>query len=257
MSDAAAAGNPPFFADHFSGHAADYARFRPRYPAALFADLARLCVNHDLAWDCGTGNGQAAVGLAPYFQQVVATDASAQQVAQAQLDPKVLYRVSDERSSHLAAASVDLITVAQALHWFDTRAFFAEVRRVLRPRGIVAVWCYGLQTLREPFDEIMRRFYEQTVGPDWPSERRLVEQGYRTIEFPFTELTPPIAAMEQQLSLDGLLNYVSTWSAVKRFEQRQGFSPMRLLERDLVPLWGERTMPRGVRWPLSIRVGQA
>lgn len=244
------------FQDHFSGHAADYAKFRPRYPASLFADLAALCLARSEAWDCGAGNGQAAVGLAERFEHVTATDASAQQIAQAQLHPHVSYRVANERESGLPDQFVDLVTVAQALHWFDAPAFFAEVRRVLKPQGVIAVWCYTLTQLGEPFDAMLYRYYTETVGPYWPPERALVEQGYRTIEFPFDELPPPAAKMEQELSLDGLLNYLGTWSASKRFEQMRGFSPLPVLERELAPLWGERDQPRLVMWPLSIRIGR-
>lgn len=244
------------FHDHFSGHAAEYAKFRPRYPASLFADLAALCPQHDEAWDCGTGNGQAAVGLADHFRHVTATDASAQQIGQAELNPNVSYRVATEQQSGLADSSVDLVTVAQALHWFDTAAFFAEVQRVLKPQGVIAVWCYNLSQLGEPFDAVIHRYYAETVGPYWPPERVLVEQGYRTIPFPFAELPVPVAAMQQELTLDGLLNYLGTWSATNRFEQAQGFSPLRPLEKELIPLWGDREAPRMVTWPLAIRVGR-
>lgn len=244
------------FHDHFSGHAADYAKFRPRYPDSLFADLAAACRERNQAWDCGTGSGQAAVGLAAHFSRVVATDASPRQICQAQLHPRVQYHVADERQSGLADASTNLVTAAQALHWFDAPLFFAEVQRVLQPGGIVAVWCYGLQQLGEPFDAVLRDFYKAVVGPYWPPERVLVEQGYQGIAFPFVELPPPRATMEQELSLEGLLNYVGTWSACKRFEQARGFSPLPLLERKLIAEWGDPLVPRCVTWPLSIRLGQ-
>lgn len=244
------------FHDHFSGHASDYARFRPRYPQSLFAELAALCTRRDQAWDCGTGNGQAAVALAEYFDCVLATDASPQQIAEAEAHPKITYRAADACRSGLGDESTDLVTVAQALHWFDTAAFFAEVRRVLRSGGIIAVWCYGLQSLGEPFDSVLKRFYSETVGADWPPERVLVEQGYRTLDFPFVELKPPTAQMGQQLSLDGLLNYLGTWSAVKRYEKRVGRSPLPQLEAELLPLWGDRAQPRPAVWPLSLRVGR-
>lgn len=244
------------FHDHFSGHAADYARFRPRYPAELFNYLASQCAEKSSAWDCGTGNGQAAVALAEFFSHVLATDASAQQIDAAEQHPRVEYRVCDERKSGLPDGSVDLVTVAQALHWFDTPAFFQEARRVLRPQGVIAVWSYNLQSLGEPFDAILRRYYAETVGPYWPTERKLVEVGYRTINFPFAEFSPPEFAMQQELSLNGLLNYLGTWSATKRFEQAQGFNPIPRLEQELLPLWGDRSLPRKVSWPLTMRIGR-
>lgn len=244
------------FHDHFSGHAADYAKFRPRYPASLFSDLAALCAERDSAWDCATGNGQAAVALAAHFRQVMATDASPQQIEQAEAHRGVTYRVGAEGDSGLPDYSTDLITVAQALHWFHLPTFYAEAHRVLKPCGLLAIWCYGLQRLGEPFDIVLSHFYAQTVGPYWPLERRLVEEGYRTLDFPFDELPPPVASMQQELSLDGLLNYLGSWSAVKRFEQDRGEGPIPALERELLPLWGERDQPRRVTWPLSIRVGR-
>lgn len=244
------------FQDHFSQHAADYARFRPRYPEALFAYLAGLCDARARAWDCGTGNGQAAVALAAHFDHVAATDASPQQIAQAETNSKVIYRVATEQQSGLADESIDLVTVAQALHWFDTAAFFVEVRRVLKPRGVVAVWCYGLNVLGEPLDALLQQFYRETVGPYWPPERVLVENGYATIEFPFDELSPPEFAMQQELSLTGLVNYLGTWSATKRFEQARGFNPLPELELQLRAHWGEENLPRTVRWPLKMRVGR-
>lgn len=244
------------FQDHFSGHAADYAKFRPRYPAPLFAEFAALCLEHEQAWDCGTGSGQAAVALADHFERVMATDASPQQIDHAEQHPRVAYHVGDEAASGLPGQSTDLVTVAQALHWFDTDRFFAEAQRVLKPQGVIAVWCYNLNRLGEPFDAVIEHYYAVTVGPYWPSERVLVEQGYRTIPFPFEELTPPMCAMEQDLSLDGLLNYFGTWSATKRFQQVKGFSPLAQLKQELLPLWGDRRLPRRVRWPLQIRVGR-
>jgi ubiquinone/menaquinone biosynthesis C-methylase UbiE len=244
------------FHDHFSGHAADYARFRPRYPEALFADLAARCSLRSQAWDCGTGNGQAAVGLARYFDRVIATDASSRQIAEAEPHPNVSYHVCSERDSGLPDESVDLVTVAQALHWFDRDAFFAEARRVLKPCGIIAVWCYDLHHLGDPFDAVLQRFYDETVGPYWPPERALVEQEYRTIEFPFEEFLRPVIHMEHDLSLEDLLNYLSTWSATKRFIQARGDDPLPQLERELVPLWGDRSQRRRVIWPLAMRIGR-
>jgi ubiquinone/menaquinone biosynthesis C-methylase UbiE len=187
---------------------------------------------------------------------VTATDASAQQIAHADPHPRVTYRVAKADESGLPDESVDLVTVAQALHWFDIPRFFAEVQRVLKPRGVVAVWCYMLHRLGEPFDAVMQRFYSEIVGPYWPPERAIVEARYTTIEFPFDELPPPVSAMEQELSLDGVLNYLGTWSATKRFEQNRGFNPLPDLERELLPLWGDRRQPRRVIWPLTVRVGR-
>jgi SAM-dependent methyltransferase len=247
-----------YFLDHFSGVAGAYAEHRPLYPTRLFEWLAALAPRRGLAWDCGTGSGQAALGLAPHFERVVATDASAAQIAEARLHPRVQYRVAPAESSGLSAAAVDLVTVGQALHWFDRPAFFSEARRVLRPGGVVAAWTYGGSRFDDPrIDEIHRRFYTGTIGPYWPPERALVEAGYRTIEFPFDEIVPPAFEMEANWPLAAFLGYVGTWSAVTRFREACGFDPVGRLGEELRPHWGESDALRRIRWPLTLRVGRS
>lgn len=246
------------FQDHFSGSAAKYARFRPGYPAPLFDYLASLLPHHTAAWDCATGSGQAAVALAQYFSRVIATDASAEQVAHAEPRPNVEYRVAAAEQSGLTGASVDLITVAQALHWFDLPTFYVEARRVLRPGGVLAVWCYGVAELPcRALQRCIDRFYHETVGPYWPPERRWVEEGYRSLPFPVPELRPPKFAMEARMSLEAFTGYLGTWSATQRYVLATGYDPLPNLLDELVHHWGEPQMPRIVRWPLSLRVGRS
>ena len=246
------------FPDHFSGVAGAYAERRPHYPRQLFTWLAALAPRRELAWDCATGSGQAAVGLADHFERVIATDASEAQIAAAVAHPRIEYRVAPAASSGLASDSADLVTVGQALHWFDRPAFYAEARRVLRPDGVVAVWTYGLSSLGEPrADAALRRFYSETVGPYWPRERALVDAGYRTIEFPFDEIPPPEIEMEAQWPLAAFLGYVGTWSAVTRFRAERGFDPVAKLAEELGPHWGDPAAPRQIRWPLALRVGRS
>jgi ubiquinone/menaquinone biosynthesis C-methylase UbiE len=246
------------FPDHFSGVAGAYAERRPHYPRQLFTWLAALAPQRELAWDCATGSGQAAVGLADHFERVIATDASEAQIAAAVAHPDIEYRVAPAASSGLASDSADLVTVGQALHWFDRPAFYAEARRVLRPDGVVAVWTYGLSSLGDPrADAALRRFYSETVGPYWPRERALVDAGYRTIEFPFDEIPPPEIEMEARWPLAAFLGYVATWSAVTRFRAERGFDPVAKLAEELGPHWGDPAAPRQVRWPLALRVGRS
>jgi SAM-dependent methyltransferase len=243
---------PAEFKDHFSRDAAAYAEYRPRYPDELFVWLAAQAPSRRLAWDAGTGNGQAAVALAEYFSRVVATDPSEEQLAEAPARPKLEYRQAAEEAA-LPDASVDLVTVAQALHWFDRPRFWAEARRVLRPRGVIAVWCYQPQRVSPEIDRLIHRFYHDTVGPWWPPDRKLVEQGYRTIEFPFREITPPEFSMSAEWTLEQQLGYVGTWSAVSRMREATGQDPVGELRPELDQAWGDGR--RLVVWPLSVRAG--
>jgi ubiquinone/menaquinone biosynthesis C-methylase UbiE len=244
------------FKDHFSAHASDYARFRPHYPRELFAYLAALTSEQECVWDCATGNGQAAVALGEFFQHVIATDASEKQVANGRPHDRVTYRVAPAERSGLSKASMDLITVAQALHWFDREAFFTEAKRVLKPNGILAVWCYDLFRVSPEIDRLVETFYRKTVGPYWDFERRLVETGYRTIEFPFDEISSPDFRMQADWSLDDVLGYLRTWSATKGFIAARGFDPVVDLRAQLRAAWGE-SETRKITWPLSVRVGRS
>ena len=203
-------------ASPFHDYAADYAAHRPRYPSALFDRLAELAPRREVTWDCATGNGQAACELATRFGRVVATDVSWLQLGQAARAPNIGYACGAAETPPLRCDSVDLVTVAQALHWFDAERFFDAVRRVLRPGGILAAWCYELATIDPRVDEVVLHFYRDVVGSHWKPERRLLEQGYQTLSWPFEELPLPSSSMSVVWSLDALLGYLSTWSARPR-----------------------------------------
>jgi len=243
------------FADHFSAVATDYAHFRPDYPDALFAHLASIVPGHSLAWDCATGSGQAALKLVEHFDRVHATDASASQIASSRSHPRIDYAVAPAEASGLANASCDLVTVAQALHWFDLHRFLDEARRVLLPGGILAVWCYGLHRLDTPaLDAINAHFYQAIVGPYWPPERALVESAYRTLDFPgFEELPTPAFDLSHDWPLDALLGYMGTWSATQACRRDTGKDPIPPLRARLLPEWGDPAQPRPMRWPLALR----
>ena len=244
------------FKDHFSALAAQYAAFRPTYPPELFAYLAALCTEHRLAWDCACGNGQASVPLAQHFQRVIASDASAKQIAAATTHPRISYRVAPESQSGLETGSVDLVTVAQALHWLDLERFYAEVARVLTSGGWLAVWTYGVPRARAPaIDSAIDRFAHETVGPCWPPERRHVDSGYRTLSFPFAEQAVPSFHMEQHWSLPHFLGYARSWSATARYVAEKGADPVRALEEELQRVWGNPDSEQAIIWPLSLRVG--
>ena len=242
------------FKDHFSGHAADYARFRPNYPAKLFDYLASISSEHELAWDCATGNGQAAAGLADHFAKVIATDASARQIENAQPNPSISYSVAPAEASGIDPDSIDLILVAQALHWFDMDRFFAEAKRVSTESGILAVSTYTLVSVHPEIDAILSKFYHETTGPYWPPERDLVETNFKKVRFPFSELPSREFEMHQEWNLAQLIGYLRTWSATKNFIAACGFDPVDSLMQELGSVWHDPEHVRQVTWPLKLRI---
>jgi SAM-dependent methyltransferase len=243
------------FKDHFSGVATQYAQFRPVYPTALFAHLGQLCGARTLAWDCACGNGQASVDLADVFERVIATDGSAPQIASARPHPRVEYRVAPAEASGLAEQSVDLVTVAQALHWLDLQRFYPEAQRVLRPGGVLAVWVYGrLELEGADVNALVQRFYRD-IGPYWPPGREHVDDGYRNLAFPLPQLPTPDFAIEARWTLERFAGYVRSWSATARYREQHGHDPVTGLVQELAPLWAEGE-PRGIRWPLALRCGR-
>lgn len=248
--------NQVAFTDHFANVARDYAKFRPGYPPALFDFLADAAPDRDLAWDCGTGTGIAAIPLAERFSSVIATDASAAQLEQASAHPRVTYRTFREGESGLPAQAASLVTVAQAAHWFDLDAFYREVDRVLKPGGVLAMWCYGLLSIESRIDAVLHRFEHEKVGPHWPPERRHVDAEYRTLPFPYARVDTPAFTMEAMLTRSALLGYLGSWSAVSRFRRATGEDPLVSLNAELAPLWPEPES-KPVRWPLTVVAGRA
>ncbi len=244
------------FKDHFSGHSEQYSRYRPVYPDSLFSYLASLAPARASAWDCATGTGQAAKGLASYFDRVIATDASERQIENATSDRKVDYRVEPSENTSIEDDVIDLITVAQALHWFDAGMFYQEAKRVLKPGGIMAVWSYNLLRVSPELDSVIDELYWNLIGEYWPPERRLIEDAYRGIDFPFEEIRPPKVSMFANWSFTQLIGYLGTWSAVQRYRRAQGRDPLAMLTVPLAEAWGHPGTLRKVSWPLALKVGR-
>lgn len=244
------------FKDHFSRQATDYAKFRPKYPRALFQFIAARAPDNQLALDVATGNGQAAIALAEFFEKVVAVDASASQIASAQPNDRVEYRVAPAESTGLPGHSWDVISVAQALHWFDLEGFYAEARRVLKPGGLLAVWAYNELRMAPEVDTIVRRFHDEMVGPYWPPERKIVGRGYRELTFPFEEIETPRFQIEISWSQEHLLGYLRTRSATDRFKAEIRRDPVDEIVDDLAAAWGNRKELTAI-WPLTTRIGLA
>jgi SAM-dependent methyltransferase len=244
------------FRDLFSRQSETYATARPTYPDSLYEFIASVAPRRRLAWDCGTGNGQAARDLARWFDKVIATDASAAQIANAVPVNNVEYRVASAEASGLAGSLVDVVAVAQALHWFDVDRFYQEVRRVTVPGGLIAVWSYGSPSVGRDAEPELRRFEQETLGRYWDSRRRWVDEGYRNIPFPFTELPAPSLELRMEWTLSQLGGYLRSWSAVAKFVVERGFDPVAPLLERIGTHWGSSEGTRVVTWPLAIRVGR-
>ena len=244
------------FHDHFSGHAAAYAQARPTYPPALFAWLAAQCLRRARAWDAGCGNGQASVALAPHFDSVFASDPSATQIDAATRHARVRYAVEPAEASTLDAASIDLVTVAQALHWLDPDRFHAEVARVLRPDGLFAAWCYERCMVTPAVDAVFERLYADALGAWWPPERRHVESGYATLPFPYRPVEAPAFSLRCAWSLPAYLAYLRSWSACQRRLAAEGTDAVATLADEFAAAWGDPDTVRNVHWPMALKVGR-
>jgi SAM-dependent methyltransferase len=248
----AVATTPLSFKDHFSEKSAQYANYRPQYPAELFQFLVDQCHRHELAWDCATGNGQAAVALGEFFESVIATDASDTQIDCAMPQTNVSYRVATAEASGLDDASVDVLTVGQALHWFDREKFYAEAGRVLAPGGLLAAWCYGLCHVTDECDGVVDELYSDIVNEFWPPERRLIEERYAGIAMPAAEIEVPRFNMCADWAVDDMLGYLRTWSACSHYQKAHAHDPVSLIAGKLHDAWGTGSRP--VRWPLTLKI---
>ena len=242
------------FKDHFSGHAESYSRYRPLWPQQLFAWLAEQAPGRDLAWDCATGNGQAARALQSYFRQVFATDASAQQIAKAIRQSRVDYRVEAAEKCSLVNESADLLFVGQAFHWFDHQAFLSEAKRVLRPGGLIAISSYQLAVVTPAVDQVIRHLWGAILEAWWPPERDLVDRGLTGVKLPFSAIKVPDFEMTVEWEMSELLDYLGTWSSVQRYRQSRNADPLDLISEDLQKAWEIPQQKRKVSWPISLSV---
>ena len=240
--------------DLFSTQSKSYAAFRPTYPKTLYDFIMKHVKQHDVAWDCACGNGQVAKDLAERFDKVYATDHSANQVANAVKKGNIVYSVSPAEKTSFNDHQFDLITVGQAIHWFDIPAFFTEVRRVSKPGGVIATWGYGLLSIGDQIDPIIHHFYTQVMGPYWDNERKLIDDEYKTIEFPFEKIEVPPFEFSFEWTLDELQGYLSTWSSVQKYIKQHQSDPVAPLIDDVRRVWGEGR--KKVSFPLFVLMGR-
>lgn len=244
------------YIDHFNDASDKYASFRPDYPKALFDFLSTLVGTRARVWDCGTGNGQAALSLAKQFQEVLATDINLKQLDMAPQKNNLQFVCCSAEKTPFLDKTFDLITIAQALHWFDLESFYTEVRRVAKPSSIIAAWCYSLGTINAKVDPVVRTLYVDILGDEyWPKERRYIDEHYHTILFPFKKRQTPEFMIEKKLDFFSLVGYLNTWSALKEYQKRQHKNPIELIYDKLLSAWGEPKIELLMRWHIHLLVG--
>jgi hypothetical protein len=241
--------------DYFSDQSKAYATFRPTYPKELYEFIFSHLKNKGVAWDCATGNGQVAHYLSDYFQKIYATDISQKQIDNAFLKDNIVYSVCKAEQTSFADQQFDLITVAQALHWIDTSAFYKEVIRTSKPDALLAVWGYALLSVNERIDPLFLDFYHNTVGPFWDAARKLVEEQYRGISFPFEEIPSPLFALRVEWTLPQFAGYLSSWSATQNYVKTKGEDPVPLFIESVKKHWKEDEV-KTVTFPLFLRLGK-
>lgn len=242
--------------DNFSARSAEYARFRPGYPDALFDFLFEKCRGFERAWDCATGNGQMAAALAGRFREVDATDISENQLKNAIAKPNIHYRVEAAEATTFPDHAFDLVTVGQAAHWFDFGRFYPEVQRIMKPGGVLALVGYNLLRIDAPTDALIDRLYRDVLGNYWDAERRHVDAAYTSIPFPFPEIPFPTLSMDYTWSKAQFVGYLGTWSALRHFEQKNGVSPLdETVLATLDEIWADDEM-KPVRFPIFGRLAR-
>ncbi len=241
--------------DNFSKQSNLYSKFRPGYPAELVDFLVALVRSKDKSWDVGTGNGQFAVQLAEYFSKVYATDISAAQIENATSKPNIFYSVQKAEQSSFSENTFDLITIAQAIHWFEFDNFYTEAKRVLKPSGLIAALCYDIFSINEEIDFLVNDFYKNVTGPYWDDERKYVDEHYRSIPFPFQEIEAPSFKMNYNWKFENAIGYLNTWSAVQHYIKKNNENPVDAFSSQLKKAWGN-TITRKVSFQIFMRVGK-
>lgn len=242
--------------ERFNKQSGAYAKFRPRYPDSLFKFLSENCDGHNLAWDCATGNGQAACGVAGYFDKVVATDISEEQIKHAFQNEKIEYKICKAENSKFPDRSVDLITIAQALHWFDFDIFYGEVNRILKPQGIIAAWAYSSSRISPEIDKITDYYDKKFLWEYWSTKNHYVFDKYNSIPFPFKKIECPSFKLECVWDYHEFSGYLSSWSAVEKFKQVNNADPFAEIEQSLKQAWGDLSKAKSITWELSIIAGR-
>jgi ubiquinone/menaquinone biosynthesis C-methylase UbiE len=243
--------------DLFSQQAAFYARYRPSYPAALIDYIIQFVPEKNCAWDCATGNGQAAILLADRFEKVFATDSSEKQLSFAVQKSNIIYSAGNAADSGFADDSFDLVTVAQAYHWLDFYRVEQEVNRVGKPGAVIAAWGYHIpQCAAAPVNQLINRFYKITVGPYWDAERKYIDDYYRTVPFNFKALPEKGFSIAVNWKPADLAGYINSWSSVQHFTDANHYNPVEELLQQLLLIWPTAGASLPFSFPLFLRLGR-
>lgn len=239
--------------DNFSEQSAEYAQFRPTYPEAAYNFIKKHLSGNGIAWDCGTGSGQVAAELSKFFGKVEATDISERQLENAHQRKNIYYSLQQAEKTNFPASNFDLIISAQAAHWFELSEFYKEVRRCLKPDGILVLMGYGLFYSNEATNTVIQHFYKDIIGPFWDPERKYLEEAYQNFDFPFTEIKTPEFFQNYNWSVEHLLGYLRTWSAVKHYQKKKKSDPVSQIEEELRKAFGK---VNNLRFPIFMRMGK-
>ncbi len=241
--------------DNFSKQSSLYAKYRPDYPAELFEYIISFVKSRNVAWDCGTGNGQSAVQLSKYFKKIIATDISEKQLQSAEKAENIFYSVQPAEQTNIENNSVDLITVAQAIHWFDFDKFYTEVKRVAAQNAFIAVWCYDLLKINKEVDEVINHYHFNTLEQYWDPERKYVDEVYRNIPFPFKKISTPSFIIEKYWTIEDLEGYLNTWSALQKYIAVNNHNPVPAVIEKIKPYWGNELQQK-IIFPIHLLLAE-
>ncbi len=244
------------FKDYFSTQAKEYSKYRPKYPDELFSFLSSLVSEHNTAWDCATGNGQAAVGLVPYFNKIIATDPSSSQIEHAEQNPKIEYRIATAENSGLETNSIDLLTVATAIHWIDTAKFYPEAKRIIKNGGVLAVWTYTESSIDAEIDLVYNKLYKDILSEYWPVENKKAWNFDDSVQLPFERIDSPEFEINLKWDLDDYLNYLSTWSSTQQYIKKTGIDPVQSLYNDFLKAWRDKTIKRNMKKIIKLKASR-
>ncbi len=244
------------FKDYFSIQSKEYSKYRPKYPDELFSYLSSLVSEHSTAWDCATGNGQAAIGLEPFFDKIIATDASSSQIEQAELHPKIEYHTATAENSGLESDSINLLTVATAIHWINTDIFYPEAKRIIKNGGVLAVWTYSESYVNEEVDKIYNKLSKDILAEYWPVENNKAWKFEEAVNLPFENIETPEFEIKLKWDFNEYINYLLTWSSTQNYIRETGKNPIDIVYDDFLAAWKDVNIKRDMKKNVKLKASR-